>query len=65
MVNAPMGNAPMENDRLGEDRPAQTWMEAYEDVPSDFEARLDTAIAAHGLGDCTGFRHVERFVEIE
>ncbi len=41
---------------------AQTWMEVYEDVTTDFEQRLVEAVAAHGLAALCGPRHIERFV---
>lgn len=40
---------------------SETWMEVYERVGADFEARLDAAADAHGL---PAPRHVERFVDV-
>lgn len=42
---------------------AQTWMEVYEDVSADFEARLAEAVIAHPLA--TTARHIERFVPVD
>lgn len=44
---------------------AGTWMEIYEDVDEAFAARLEAAVARHGLGAFLAGdgRHVERFVE--
>ncbi len=44
---------------------AQTWMEVYEDVASDFAARLAAAVAKHDLAAVTGPRHVEHFIAVE
>ncbi len=44
---------------------AQTWMEIYENVAPDFEARLGDAVAAHGLAAMSGPRHVERFIPLD
>jgi hypothetical protein len=43
----------------------QTWMEVYPDVPLDFAAGLEQAVASAGLeGLVEGPRHVEVFMEI-
>lgn len=42
---------------------AQTWMEVYEDVSDDFDARLDEAVRAYPLP--TTARHTERFVSVD
>ena len=43
----------------------QTWMEVYPDVPEDFAAGLEKAVASAGLeGLVEGPRHVEVFSEI-
>lgn len=45
---------------------AETWMEVYENVEPDFEARLDDAVAKAGLAESiAGPRHVERFVDFD
>ena len=50
--------------RRPEQKPAsQTWMEIYEGVSDDFEARLVRAVADHAVDP--GPRHVERFVPID
>ena len=41
----------------------QTWMEIYEDVADDFDARLAQAVSHQAL--VTGPRHVERFVPVD
>jgi hypothetical protein len=43
---------------------AQTWMESYDDVDADFEARLSAAVERHGIAALTGPRHIERFEEL-
>jgi hypothetical protein len=41
----------------------ETWMEIYDDVSIDFEARLTVIVERHGLATLQGPRHVERFTE--
>jgi hypothetical protein len=47
--------------RVEAERP--TWMEVYEDVvdAGDFGAALEQAVAALGLAELAGARHIERF----
>ena len=44
---------------------ARTWMEVYQDVTPDFDARLAAAVARHALATVTGPRHVEHFVAVD
>ncbi len=44
---------------------AQTWMEIYEDVATDFDTRLRDAVEVHGLAALCGPRHVERFIPLD
>ena len=44
---------------------AQTWMEVYEHVTPDFDARLAAAVANHHLAKATGPRHVEHFIAVD
>lgn len=50
--------------RMDTDGTTQTWMEIYENVPDDFEARLAASIDLHGLRCRIGARHVERFTTL-
>lgn len=52
--------------RVDNDNETETWMEVYENVAPDFEARLDDAVAGAGLTESiAGPRHLERFVDFD
>ena len=52
--------------RVDNDDDTETWMEVYENVGPDFEARLDDAVAKARLAEwIAGPRHVERFFDFD